>query len=105
MEARRDETKLRVACEAYLRFLALGGRLRFEDLTPTLIRSHLKRGSPILTGLSSTYLYRVPREVGIDELEWDDVNGDPTGHFVVLSGYDPVHRTVRSTPCTGTSTD
>ncbi len=95
MEARKDESKLRTACEAYLRFLELGGRLRFEDLTPTLIRSHLKRGLPILTGLSSTYLYRVPREVGIDELEWDDVNGDPTGHFVLLAGYDPVHRTVK----------
>jgi hypothetical protein len=96
MQARGGEDpKLGVACEAYLRFLTLGGRLRFEDLTSTLIRGHLKRGVPILTGLSATYLYRVPREVGIDELEWDDVNGDPTGHFVVLSGYDPVERRVK----------
>jgi hypothetical protein len=48
---------------------------------------------PIITGLSSTYLYRIIREYGIDGID-DDVRGKPAGHFVVLSGYDKEARTV-----------
>ncbi len=77
--------KLRMASEAYLRFLEQGGKVRMEDLSPTLIRRHLERGQPILTGLSSTYLYQAPRELGVHD---DDIRGDPQGHFVVLAGYD-----------------
>jgi hypothetical protein len=77
--------KLRTASEAYLRFLSLGGELRMEDLSPALIRQHLDRGHPILTGLSSTYLYQAPRESGVHD---DDILGDPQGHFVVLAGHD-----------------
>jgi len=86
--------KRRLAGEAYLEFLAAGGELRFEDLTSALIRKYLKRGQPILTGLSATYLYRTPRERGTTKLEWDDVHGEPTGHFVVLAGYDAEERQV-----------
>ena len=49
----KDRAKLRVATEAYLEFLELGGLVRFEDLTPGLIRRHLVRQHPILTGLSA----------------------------------------------------
>lgn len=72
--------------DAYVEFLELGGDLRYVDLSATLLRRWLRRGVPILTGLSSTYLYRRPREFGpIDDD--DDVRGDPQGHFVVLCGY------------------
>jgi len=84
--------RLATATRAYLRFFELGGRLRYEELNPALIRRHLKRGTPILTGLSATYLYGCPRELNN---EYDDVNGDPAGHFVVLCGYDPETRLVR----------
>jgi hypothetical protein len=44
---------------------------------------------PVLTGLSATYLYNCSREAWIDNHgTYDDVRGYPTGHFVVLSGYD-----------------
>ncbi len=80
---------------AYLKYLALGGKLQFEVLTPALIRKYLKRGHPILTGLSATYLYNTARElvqngVGV----YDDVRGQTCGHFVVLSGYHKGHRSV-----------
>lgn len=74
--------------EAYLQFLELGGEIRFADLSAQLLRRYLRRGTPVLTGLSSTYLYRRAREFGPDDKE-DDVRGEPQGHFVVLCGYRP----------------
>lgn len=83
----KDDAKLRIATAGYLRFLQLGGKLRFEDLRPALIRRFLGRGIPIMTGLSATYLYGTQREIA-DTGKYDDVRGSPAGHFVVLSGYD-----------------
>lgn len=85
------EKKLREASMAYVDFLKLGGRLKLADLTPGLIKRLLKEGTPILTGLSATYLYRSMRELGPDD---DDVRGKPSGHFVVLSGYDEENKQV-----------
>ncbi len=76
-----------IATLGYLEYLELGGRVRFEDLTPALVRKYLTRGRPILTGLSATYLHRSVRERG-PQGEPDDVGGTPQGHFVVLCGYD-----------------
>ena len=42
--------------------------------------------TPILAGLSATYLYRSVREYG-PTCERDDVRGVPVGHFVILCGY------------------
>jgi hypothetical protein len=85
--------RLQAATRSYVEFLALGGRVRFEDLTPALMRKILAAGLPILTGLSATYLYRAPREQDATN-EPDDVAGQPAGHFVVLSGYDAAKGTV-----------
>lgn len=90
----KDDARLRFATQAYLEYLALGGRVRFRALQPRLILWHLHRRIPILTGVSATYLYESAREFGTDRLTYDDVRGRPTGHFVVLSGYDPVRREV-----------
>jgi hypothetical protein len=89
----KSSKKLKVATQAYLEFLALGGRLRFQDLTTALLRKYLKRNQPILCGLSSTYLYHCAREFGA-ALDFDDIRGEPTGHFVVLCGYDLHNRHV-----------
>ncbi len=81
--------------QAYLHFLEQGGEIRFEDLTTGLIRRHLNRSIPILTGLSATYLYNCSREfLRGKTLVYDDIRGVPTGHFVVLSGYDKERRAV-----------
>jgi hypothetical protein len=85
--------KLETVMRGYAEFLSLGGDVLLEDLTPGLIRKYLNRGVPILTGLSSTYLYRAMREHGAN-MDDDDVRGDPQGHFVVLCGYDKEDRTV-----------
>jgi hypothetical protein len=92
MEA-KDDAKLHLATRGYLNFLNLGGELRFADLTPALLRKYLKRAIPVLTGLSSTYLYRSMREYG-DLCEDDDVRGHPSGHFVLLCGYNRPDRLV-----------
>ncbi|OHB85109.1 MAG: hypothetical protein A2V98_22365 [Planctomycetes bacterium RBG_16_64_12] len=91
--AAKESPKLRTATAAYLEFLGLGGVIHMEDLTTSLIRKYLKRGTPILTGLSATYLYRNARESGPNS-DSDDVRGLPAGHFVLLRGYDPASRGV-----------
>lgn len=83
--------RLRQETDGYLAFFELGGRLRFQELTTDLIRRHLQGGQPILTGLSATYLYQSMREYRDD---WDDIRGQPSGHFVVLGGYDRRRREV-----------
>ena len=92
-EQRRHKTseKLALATENYLEFLSLGGSLRYENLDARLLRRFLRRGIPVLTGLSATYLYDCAREFNDD---YDDVRGMPSGHFVVLSGYNPATREV-----------
>jgi len=89
----KSSAKLKFATQGYLEFLELGGKLRFVDLTTGLIRGILRRKVPILTGLSSTYLYRDKREFGPDDIH-DDIRGTPAGHFVLLNGYHRQGRTV-----------
>jgi len=83
----KPDAKIQLASDAYREYLRLGGEIRFQDLTADLIRNHLKKGRPILTGLSATYLYHCPREID-EPLAYDDLRGHPQGHFVVLAGYD-----------------
>jgi hypothetical protein len=91
-----DERRLRAA-GAYIRFLEMGGSLAFDELTPALLKAIIDRDHPILAGLSATYLYRFARERW-DEKNGkhvdDDIRGEPTGHFVVISGYDQSGRTL-----------
>jgi hypothetical protein len=90
-QAASKDAKLRFAITEYVRFLELGGKLRFEDLTPRVLRRYLAKRIPVLTGLSATWLYRTPREIVENgKLRYEDVRGEPQGHFVVLAGYDPV---------------
>jgi len=93
MACKNDE-KLHFASKGYLKFLELGGELQFEDLTPRLLRHYVKRQIPVITGLSSTYLYRTPREFG-PNCAYDDIRGEPAGHFVVLCGYNQELRTIK----------
>jgi hypothetical protein len=85
--------KRRQATRANLEFVEEGGDVRFEDLTGRLIQRYLRQGVPILTGLSATFLYRIPREIPETGKD-DDLRGEPLGHFVVLHGWHPETRTV-----------
>lgn len=89
----KSQHKLKVASKAYIEFMRLGGEIRFTELSPKLIRRHLQGSVPMIAGLSSTYLYNAPREYG-PRNDSDDIRGFPTGHFVVLCGYDMASRDV-----------
>jgi hypothetical protein len=89
----KADTRLKLATRGYQEFFELGGRVLFEDLEPKLIRRFLKRGRPVITGLSATYLYRAVRDLPATN-QSDDVRGEPVGHFVVLTGYDKKSREV-----------
>ena len=85
--------RLKVAIEAYTEFLEAGGEIKFEDLSSSVLSAYLLQGIPILTGLSSTYLYRSLREYGRYPVS-DDIRGVPQGHFVVLTSFDPADNAV-----------
>jgi hypothetical protein len=92
-EVKKKWRRLQAATRGYDEFLRLGGKVRLRDLEPALLRSFLKRGIPVITGLSATYLYRSMRDVPDTNVD-DDVRGEPVGHFVVLTGYRRVTREV-----------
>src|SRR5688572_25493018 len=87
----KPDPKLQLATKAYIEFLELGGELKCDDLTVELLDSYFSQGIPILTGLSATYLYNCARERTNerDEAIYDDIRGQPLGHFVVLCGFTP----------------
>jgi hypothetical protein len=88
-----DDPRFLIATENYLELLRLGGEIRYRDLTSRLITGFIRDGSPVLIGLSATYLYRCAREYGSND-DYDDIRGEPSGHFVVLHGYDARTRRV-----------
>jgi hypothetical protein len=94
LRVKPESERLKFATEGYLEFLRLGGEIRQEPLSNSLIRKYLNKNIPILTGLSATYLYNEPREFG-DNCEFDDIRGYPSGHFVVLSGYNKDEKKVK----------
>ncbi len=88
--ARQAEVKNRRgflrASHHYQKFLDEGGRITMEDLSEDLFRRFLDQGLPLLTGLSSTYLYQEARMIAETNLP-DDLRGTPEGHFVVVCGH------------------
>jgi hypothetical protein len=87
MKFKSKRRKLQVASRAYIKFLEAGGRLHNSELHAELIKNYLKKGIPILTGLSATYLYGTAREIPQFDI-YDPIKGEPAGHFVVITGYD-----------------
>lgn len=84
----KRQRKLQLASRSYSEFLRKGGQIKMVDLSSSLLSDYLLQGIPLLTGLSSTYLYRGPREYGVYPIA-DDLRGVPQGHFVVLTSYAP----------------
>jgi hypothetical protein len=83
----KSSKKLRTATKAYQLFLKNGGKLRHVELNRNLLVGYLQEGTPIIAGCSATYLYNSQREIP-DYNVYDDIKGEPAGHFVVLSYYD-----------------
>ena len=82
--------------KAYEEYLLAGGTLGFPTLNRRLLRKFFKQNIPILTGLNATYLYKTERERFTDEGKsvFDDMQGTPCGHFVVLCGHESSERSV-----------
>ncbi len=96
MEFKRKRRKLRIASQAYIKFLQSGGELRNHELDENLIKNYLKKSIPILTGLSATYLYGSAREIPEFDI-FDSIKGEPAGHFVVVTGFDEKKKCVHIT--------
>jgi hypothetical protein len=79
--------KLLVASKAYIKFIESGGTIQQTELDQHLLKKYLKKSTPILTGLSATYLYGTPREIPATN-KFDSIKGEPVGHFVIINGYD-----------------
>lgn len=92
----KTDPKLQNASNAYIEFLQLGGELKYADLTLSLLKNFFKKGLPVLTGLSATYLYNCARERVNERNEslYDDIRGYPLGHFVVLCGLSPDQKNI-----------
>jgi hypothetical protein len=90
----RRKSRQRQVIQAYIRFCELGGEVCMEVLNGALIRKPLKRNHPILTGLSSTFLYRDMRSNPVTNQD-DDLGGEAEGHFVLLSGYNQQAHTIQ----------
>ncbi len=86
----KTKDKLQLATKAYLEFLSLGGTMRWADLSSRLLETYLDKKTPLIVGLSATHLYQTQREVTdnkTDKTTYNDEQGYPSGHFVVLTGY------------------
>lgn len=82
--------------QAFIDYLKMGGSIKSQSLNVDLLKHYFHRNIPILTALSSTYLYRGMREwfTPAGKSIEDDVKGYPCGHFVILCGYDDNKRSV-----------
>ena len=80
---------------AYQDFLQAGGLIKFKFLSLDLLKEYFSYNVPIITGLSSTYLYNSPREIYENKTSrFDDVRGTPCGHFVIIAGFDDIHNQI-----------
>ena len=87
----KNSQRIVFASRAYIEYLNLGGKIKFEELTVKLLKKYLTKKTLILTGLSATYLYRSQREIG-ETNQYHDIEGEPAGHFVVINGYSKATR-------------
>lgn len=69
--------------QSFVDYLRAGGKLAFKPISREFLIDRLKK-RPIIVGLSSTYLYKLPPKKQ-QKIDADFENG----HFVVLDGYDP----------------
>ena len=86
--AAKHRAKLRVAIKAYLRFIEAGGIVNLKDFRPGLFDRYFKKDIPLIAGVSTTFLYQSKREYTNSEnmSVFDDIHGDPMGHFIVVYG-------------------
>jgi hypothetical protein len=85
----KEGKKFAEATRAYIQFLDQGGVISFDNLTFDLLKKYFDRKIPVLAGLSATFLYNTRREYSLKNKSiYDDLRGEPMGHFVVLYDSD-----------------
>lgn len=92
----KNDPNITIKTLAYCNYLQKGGTVRFKNLNPDLLKKYFNLGIPIITSLSATYLYSSSREYFTHDGKsvYDDIQGSPCGHFVVLCGYDEPNKHV-----------
>jgi len=93
---RATDTKTLNTTQAYIHFLEMGGVIHFSDVTFDVIRGYIDKGIPLLSGVSGTWLYQNMRDYTSDDnkVVYDEWIGAPTGHFVVIRGYEAANETL-----------
>lgn len=96
----KKKKKLKLATSAYIRFIEQGGKVDLRSFRVGIFENYFKKNIPVLTGLSTTYLYQSKREyTGPDNKSvFDDILGEPMGHFVVVYGLDAEKRFLVADP-------
>lgn len=91
----KDSEGIKQSSLAYQEFLQAGGIIKFKFLSLELLKEYFSYNLPIITGLSATYLYNSPREIYENKTsKFDDIRGTPCGHFVIIAGFDEIHRQI-----------
>jgi hypothetical protein len=85
-----SDPKIKMTTKAYIHFLEQGGQLHFGEISFDSIRAYLDSKIPLLSGVCATYLYKNMRDYTSEDNQvvYDEWLGAPTGHFIVLRGYD-----------------
>tara|TARA_R110002124_G_scaffold174233_4_gene341857 strand:- start:14104 stop:14814 length:711 start_codon:yes stop_codon:yes gene_type:complete len=96
LKYKSDKQRVVESSVAYIEFLENGGNIIYKNLTTTVLKNLFNQNTPIITGLSATYLYNTRREFEVNNTEsiYDDIKGEPCGHFVVLTGYNAQHNRI-----------
>ncbi|MCX7115831.1 MAG: C39 family peptidase [Gammaproteobacteria bacterium] len=83
-------TKIASVTKAYLQFLDMGGTLGFEEMRFQTIANYIQQGTPLISGVSATYLYQTMRDYtnSDDRCVYDEWLGAPSGHFVTIHGVE-----------------
>lgn len=87
LKVKNKKKKFKMASDQYIEFLEKGGEIKIRQFDESYIINSIDQGNPVLTGLSSTYLYWHQREDPLTTKN-DDIIGEPAGHFVIIYGYD-----------------
>ena len=91
LKHRKGEYKTKV--QWLIKYFEAGGNIKFEIVTPELIKSYLKKKIPVIVCLMMTSLYKEKRRITIKQKKGrrsikSDLKGKPAGHYLVVSGYD-----------------
>lgn len=85
-----DDSKVIEATQAYIEFLELGGKINFQTVSFEQIQNYIKNRTPILSGINATYFYQTMRDYTNKDnrVVYDEWEGRPSGHFIVIYDYD-----------------